>query len=103
MTMDDINSVELVFGHDQDFVVMPDSIRAKSDIPTTRQRAVYIGRHGSAAYLNLPDLPPAPQKRDDGLILARADLRTALDKAHYIGTHGAEMYLELPPERPTPE
>ena len=101
MTMDDINGVELVFGPDQDFVVMPDSIRAKSDIPTNRQRAFYIGRHGASAYLDLPDLPPVPVKRDDGMVLARADLRTSLDKARWIGANGESAWLELPAERPS--
>ncbi|HLO79254.1 MAG TPA: hypothetical protein VK196_22585 [Magnetospirillum sp.] len=103
MTMDIIDGVELVFDADSPFVCMPDVVRSKADIPTSRQRAVYIGRNGSSAYLDLPNDTPAPVAGDDGLILARADLRTTLDKAHWIGEHGGDAYLALPVERPAPE
>ncbi len=101
MSMDDINSVELVFDRDSPFVCMPDHIRCKADIPTRRQRVAYIGMHGSAAYLNLPDQPPEPAKRvrDDGPVLARSDLKTTLEKAKWIGANGEDAWLNLPAER----
>ena len=99
--MDDINSIDLVFDADSPFLVMPDVVRCKSDLPTNRHKAWHIGRVGADAYMSLPNDPPAPVARDDGMVLARADLRTSAAKAHYIGQHGESAWLELPAVRPS--